>query len=112
MSNKPKAAMREHKQDPAEAETIGEDVTIDWDGVTLTLPATADDWDLDAVEAFEQGKVATALGLLAGEAGWTAAKATYQRINGRRPKLRDLESLGDAIARVYGFTDAGESAAS
>ena len=45
---------------PAQIEAEGDEtVTVDWDGVPVTVPASAEDLDLDAIEAFETGKAVT-----------------------------------------------------
>lgn len=93
----------------AQAEATGTDLTVEWDGVTLTLPANVDDWDPDAVEAFESGKVVTAIRGLLGDRQYEQARRDYAKAHdGRRPTMGDLGRLMDLVAQTYGFGDAGE----
>lgn len=94
--------------DAVQAEATGQEtVDIDWDGVTVTLPAKPDDWDLEALEAFEQGKPATAARGVLGDQ-YDATVRAYKAKHGRGPKVRDLETLMQAFATAYGFDSAPE----
>lgn len=98
----------------AEHEVTGQDHQVDWPeaDTTFTLPASVDDWDLDAMEAMEKGQSITMLACLIGPQRWDQAKAQFRLRNGRAPKLRDVEALAENIAKVYGFESVGESGAS
>ena len=94
--------------DAVQAEATGaETITVDWAGVTVTLPARPDDWDLETLEAFEQGKAATAVRGVLGKS-YDRTLAEFQKVNGRKPKVSDLESFMQAFASAYGFGSPGE----
>lgn len=94
--------------DPAASEVAGEDIQFDYDGHTFTLPASTDDWPLDAVEALENGRAVTALKALIGQAQYAAWSRHVQRKTGAAPKARHAGELLEAIANEYGFVGAGE----
>lgn len=73
-------------------------------GERYRLPDSADDWDVDALEAFETGKVVSAVKGVLGEAAWRKIRASHDGTL----KVKDLEPLANQIARAYGFTSAGE----
>lgn len=85
---------------PAESEATEQPSTIQWRGLTFTVPPS-DDWSVEALRAFEDGRAATAVSLVVGKAEWAAFEAT-------RPKIRDFKALADEFARVAGFEDSGE----
>lgn len=91
---------------PAEAETTGEPITVDWNDVTIALPPL-DDVDLDALIQLETGRAGAAARGIIGDA-WPKLQADYVAAHGRRLKVADLASLLDAIATAYGFKSAGE----
>ena len=93
---------------PAQAEAEGlATVDIDWDGVTVTIPASAEDIDLDVIEAFEAGKAVTAVRALVGAKQYDAARKAYEKQNGRRPRVGDLNSLMEQVAQTFGFDNLG-----
>ncbi|WP_431870801.1 hypothetical protein [Nocardiopsis eucommiae] len=63
--------------------------------------------DIDVIEAFEDGKVVTAVRSLLGMQQWATVKAMTPK-----PTMADLEDIADKIAKVYGMGSAGESDAS
>lgn len=83
-------------------------VTVDWGGVQVVVPATVDDLDLDALEAFESGHAAAFARQVLGPAAYAEARKAYETLHGRRPKVRDLKALLDGVARLYGFGGQGE----
>ncbi len=86
----------------AESEATGDNQhTIEWRGLSLTFTDDAQDWSLEALEAFEEGKSVVALRELLGTKQWAEVKA-------KRPKGRDLGELMDTVAEAAGFTDSGE----
>lgn len=93
---------------PDQAEATDTDLTVDWDGVTITLPGNTDNWDPDAVEAFESGKVVTAIRGLLGTDQYDRARREFTKKHGTRPTMGDLAQLMDLVAKTYGFADAGE----
>ncbi len=92
---------------PAHLEAIGGQVTITWEGQTLLLPQTVEDWDPDALEAFENGKAIGALRSLLG-AQYEQARQQFRRDHGRKATVGDLSKIVEAIAEVYGFDSPGE----
>jgi hypothetical protein len=82
-------------------------ITVDWLGVPVVLPAKPDDWDLDAMEAFEQGKAVTAVRGVLGK-GYESTVEAFKKTHGRKPQVRDLESLMQGFAEAYGFESPGE----
>lgn len=80
-------------------------VGIEHDGEVYWLPADPSDWQLDILEAFEDGKAITALrGLLVadenGNGGWSTLKAKKYRVH-------DLNVIFDKAARAGGFKTSG-----
>lgn len=76
-------------QSPSRVEVTPEAVTFEHKGVTYTVPPAAE-WDVDALEAFEDEKVTAFLRAVVGPASWAEFKAT-------KPKVRDLRELADAL---------------
>lgn len=88
----------------AKAEATGEVVTeVTWRDQKFAVAASADDWPVDVLEAFEAGKAATALAGVLGPAQWARFKDTKPR-----PKVKDLTGLMDTIASKLGFQKSGE----
>jgi len=71
-------------------------VTFDFDGVTYTIP-TADEWSLDAIEAFEDGKNASLMRAILGPVQWAKFKSVPR-------KGADLGNLFEAAEKAV---DAG-----
>jgi hypothetical protein len=86
------AAQREAEGDQA--------ATLTWRDMSFTVPADVDDLDGDFVEAAENGKSAAMIRLILGGKQFSEFKAA-------KPKVRDYKQLGDQIASLYGFEDAG-----
>lgn len=94
---------------PAAREVTGvETATVDWDGVKVTVPATGDDLDPDAIEAFEQGKAVSAIRSVLGSDHYDAIRSDWGRLHGRRPVLSDIARLVEAVVQVWGFESKGE----
>lgn len=68
--------------------------TFDYDGVTYTVP-DADEWSLDALEAYEDGKVATLIREILGSAQWATFKSKPR-------KIADLNGLFEAAQEALG----------
>lgn len=93
---------------PAQAEAEGTDtIDVDWDGVTVTVPASVEAMDLDVLEAFETGKAVSALRAMIGTKGYDELRKRYEKEHGRTAKVGDLGRLMDAIAAAYGFDNQG-----
>lgn len=68
--------------------------TFTYDEVDYTVPA-ADEWSLEALEAYEDGKVVTLIREILGEAQWATFKAKPR-------KVRDLNALFAAAQEALG----------
>lgn len=79
----------------AKAEAKSEMVSFEFDGDTYSV-APADEWDLDVLEAFEDGKVVATVRALVGPAGW----ATYKS---KPRKVKDLDAFFTAIQEALGL---------
>lgn len=79
---------------PVKAEALGESFSVDFDGVAYTIePAT--EWDLDVLEAIEDGKMTTALRTLLGREQWATFKA-------KRRTAADLGTFYSAVEQAIG----------
>lgn len=81
---------------------------LDWQGVSVKVPAGLDDVDPDAIEAFENDKAITALRSIFGSDEYDRARNEFTKVNGHRPTMKDIGTLSDAVAEHFGFTSAGE----
>lgn len=91
----------------AEREVTGDPVTFEWLGHTVTLPATADDLDINATRAFTRGDI---LGFLEGVIGkrvFADIERSHRAQNDGRFTNADVVPLGDKVAEVYGFDKLG-----
>lgn len=100
--------MAENTTAGLEREVTGEQVVVEWEGLTLELPSTPDDWDPDTLEAFETGKAMTAIRSLLGSTSYDEARKTWAKANGSKMTVGDLGRLMEAVAEAYGFDAAGE----
>ncbi|HJE61337.1 MAG TPA: hypothetical protein K8V84_22935 [Nocardiopsis listeri] len=76
-------------------------------GERFRLPELRD-VDIDVLEAFEQGKVVGTVKGILGEQAIVRIRA----LHGGTLRVTDLEPIMEQVAKAYGFTSAGESAAS
>lgn len=88
-----------------EAEAKNEPAVVTWREHEFTVPRDYDDWSLDLVEAFEDGRELAIIRGALGPAQWRVVKA-------EAPKVRDIKGLAEDIAIALGFQSVGESAAS
>jgi len=80
---------------PTAAEALGEELTLEHNGVTYTLPPS-DEWDYEVLEAFEEGRISGFLKSLLGTKQHDAFKAT-------KPKVADVNAFVEAIQKAYGI---------
>ncbi len=80
---------------PTAAEALDSKIPLTYNGVDYLL-VTSSDWDYEALEAYEQGKIATFLRIILGEAQHNAFKAT-------KPKVSDVNSFSQAIQKALGI---------
>ena len=83
------------KKNPTAAEALGESVPMTYNGVDYLVPP-ASEWDYEALEAFEEGRIAGFLKAVLGEEQHAAFKAT-------RPKVSDVNGLVEAIQKALGI---------
>lgn len=72
----------------------GRKVTLTFDGKTYTV-SPPEEWDLDTLENFEDGKVIAATRAILGERQWATFKSVPR-------KIADVGELMDAIAKAAG----------
>lgn len=82
-----------------EAEGIDE-VEVEFDGEIYEIAADPIDWEVSTTEAFEQGKVVTAIRQLLGPEQWKAVSA-------KRYRNRQFRELFDLLAEAGGFDNSG-----
>lgn len=87
--------MSETPANPAAAEALGEAVPFTFRGVEYRVPPTTE-WDYEALEVFESGKVATFLRMVLGEAEHNRFKAT-------KPKVSDVNEFVAALKGALGI---------
>jgi len=95
MASAPKKATAKAVTNPVKAEALNEDVTFEYEGDTYTIPST-DEWPLEVLEAFEEGRVVSLLKAILGEEQWTEFKAT-------NPKVKHLNAFVSAIQEATGI---------
>lgn len=75
-------------------------VTIEHDGLELSIPADPEDWPIDATLAFEDGKVLSAIrGLL--------STKEFNKILGKKYRNKDFGKLYEKLAKAGGFDTSG-----
>lgn len=70
---------------PVKAEALNQDVTFTFDGESYTITSAAE-WDLDALEAFEDQKVVTCVRLILGA-------DQYKRFKTKRRTVGQLNAM-------------------
>ncbi len=84
------------KTNTAKTEALAEGISFDFDGETYTVPP-AREWDLDVLEAYEDGQIATTCRSLLGPAQWETFKS-------KRRSVGDLEDLMKAVQGALGVS--------
>lgn len=79
----------------AAAEALGEKIPFTARGVDLLLDPSSE-WDFEAIEAFEAGKIATFLRLILGDKQYAAFKAT-------KPKVGDVDAFVMDLQKALGI---------
>ena len=91
----------DHKKPAAQIEAEGTELTsVEWGGLTFTVPTDPDDFSVDAIMAAEKGKVFTSLELVLGPKQWAEFMKT-------KPVRRDGIDLNNAITKALGLGDSG-----
>ncbi|AMS03654.1 tail assembly chaperone [Gordonia phage Mulch] len=84
---------------PAEIEATGSTMmAVTYNDAEYRVPASADDWPIEALEHAEAGQPTGILRHVLGE-------SQYQLFKSRNPRVRDLRVFSDKIARLSGFAD-------
>lgn len=93
---------------PAQVEADeDETITVEWDGIPVTVPASAEALDLDALEALENGKGITFMRHLVGTKRFDEVRRQWEKENGRKPAARDVAPFMEAAAEALGFASSG-----
>jgi hypothetical protein len=88
--------MTARKPNPTAAEALDERVPFTFGGVDYLLPATSA-WPFEALEAFEDGKVATFLRHVLGDEQMATFRAT-------KPTVADFQELVVALQKGLGIS--------
>ena len=92
-----------------EAEAAGATtVEVAWHGLAVVVPATLEDWPVEAIEHLEEERLTPGLKALLGPAEYAALKARFTELHGRGLVVRDLRALVVATMAVYGLNAPGE----
>lgn len=84
-----------------EAEAKGiETMTLEYGGHGYEIPATVDDWPIEALEAAEAGLPSALMRGVLGPAQYAAFKA-------RHSTVKDLRNMSELVAQTSGFTALG-----
>lgn len=87
---------------PAELEASdATTVDVEFNGVTVTMPASLDDADGDVIDAIDDMKLSHALKGLMSDDDWKRFKAT-------KPTVKQYAALFDAYAAKIGLGGTGE----
>ena len=93
---------QDHKKSAAQIEAEGiATVEVEWRGHTFTVTADPDDWPVETMLAFEEGKAASGVRGMLGATQWAELMKS-------KPRTRDLSDLFSAIAAAMGLNTAGE----
>ncbi|MEU4568663.1 hypothetical protein [Micromonospora sp. NPDC023956] len=85
------------KSAAARAEVAGTPTEFAYDGVVYTV-APSRDWDLDALEAFEEGHIASAVRLILGAEQWKTFRSKPRTVG----DLNDLFTEAQKAAGIEG----------
>lgn len=101
-ANAPKPQDRKPpKKTAAQREAEGiETVEVEYDGEFYEIPADPIDWKVSTTEAFEQGKIVTAIRGLVGREQWAI-------LAGKGYRNRQFRELFDLLAEAGGFEQSG-----
>lgn len=83
------------RKSAAAAEALNEAVPFRARGIDFELAPSAE-WDFEAIEAFEEGKIATFLRLILGAEQYAAFKAT-------KPKVGDVDEFVTELQKALGI---------
>jgi hypothetical protein len=78
------------------SEATGSSVEVEFDGVTYAIP-TPEEWSIDVLEAFEEGKVTAVVKAMIGEDQYASWKS------GKSRKVSDLTEFFEVIQKALGL---------
>ncbi|MFF7408701.1 hypothetical protein [Streptomyces lydicus] len=79
---------------PTKNDALGKVVVVEFNGETYAVPS-ADDWDIDVLEAIDESRMTAALRALLGDEQYTKFRATNK-------KVRDLGEFFQAAGKKVG----------
>lgn len=85
------------RKSPSAAEALAEGIPFDYKGVSYTLP-NANDWDIDALDAFEEGRVVAFIKSILGDAQYAALRKSG--VN----KVGELNEFVEAMTSAVGIS--------
>jgi len=91
-------------ENPAKTEALGKEISFEFDGETYTVPP-AREWDLDVLESYENGMIATCVRAVMGEEQYDRFKSEPAEGGERKPKRRtvgDLNDLFETLQKALG----------
>lgn len=100
MSNTTKPRLTAAQKKAAAEEAANAPVDFEYDGDQYTVPPFKE-WDLDAMEAYEDGKILSCIRAVLGDDQWKVFKAG-------KPKMKDFDTFCEALFAATGTT-VGES---
>ena len=75
----------------AQSEAIGSVCVVEYDGETYAVPPTSD-WDVEALEAFEAGRVVALVTALLGAEQWAKFKAKGRKVSELAELFKAIET--------------------
>lgn len=87
--------MATQKTNGAKAEALGQEIEFEYDGHTYTVPP-AREWDLDVLESYESGMIATTVRSVLGEEQYEIFRSTKRTVG-------DLQDLFEEIQKALGI---------
>lgn len=81
-------------QNSAKSEALGKEIKFEFDGETYTVPP-AKEWDLDVLEAYEDGMIAKCVRALLGAEQWSTFREKKRNVG-------DLNDLFEEIQTALG----------
>lgn len=93
---------------PAQVEAEGaETVTIDWDGIDVVIPTTAEKLPAKAIEALEDEKAMRFMRHLVGSKRYDDVVKQWEKRQGRVLLVEDMTPFMEKAAKALGFDTAG-----
>lgn len=93
--------MASNEAEVLKAEAVAEEndtIEVEFRGNKYTLPALAKEWDVEVMEALEDGRQVGVLRALLGDDQWRLLKSRHNL------KLKDLDEISDAFLAKVGLS--------